>query len=82
MRFVICYSCRTAVQIGGDQQEIQSLIGNEDSTYPCITPLCNGRMRPVQFGRIPQDCQLRNSQYAHSSEPTKGSVLASGIRHP
>jgi len=52
VRFVACHTCRHAVQVGGDELEIASLL-NEATSFPCITPLCRGRMQAVAPAKIP-----------------------------
>ena len=50
MRFFCCTECQTCWQLGGDFKEIQHIINSldfEKGTYPCITPLCNGRLMKV-----------------------------------
>lgn len=43
MRVVVCHSCKTIVHIGGDLEEIQSLLLSCQS-FECITPGCSGVM--------------------------------------
>ena len=43
MRFVACTSCKTLLQIGGDVLDIEALLHSE-TNFPCVTPLCRGRM--------------------------------------
>lgn len=58
MRFVACSSCECVIQIGGDLNEVNSLLGMQES-FPCVTPLCRGRM--VQVGlKIPTGYKMRN----------------------
>lgn len=52
MRLVICDICKRVIQIGGDHEEITYLLGNQDS-YPCVTPLCRGRMTRTQPYAVP-----------------------------
>lgn len=51
--FVACISCRVALQVSGDPEEIKSLLGDKTSSYPCAMPLCDGRMTQVPMNRIP-----------------------------
>jgi hypothetical protein len=43
MRVLACRACNTAYQIGGDIKEVVYLVGSQES-FPCITPLCAGRL--------------------------------------
>lgn len=58
MRFVACHTCKCAVQVGGDLEEIQHLLGSMES-FPCITPLCRGRMVTIPPARIPRSYSLQ-----------------------
>lgn len=58
MRFVICHTCKHVVQVGGNLEEIQNLLGSTEN-YPCITALCQGRMQAVAPARIPAGYQLQ-----------------------
>jgi len=44
MRYVICHTCKSIIQLGGDSKEISYLLGDE-SSFSCVTPLCRGRMQ-------------------------------------
>lgn len=52
MRFVVCHTCKSAVQIGGEPQEVMGLLGATEN-FPCITPLCSGRMAATAPAKIP-----------------------------
>lgn len=58
MRFVVCHTCKYVVQVGGDQQEVLSLLSSMES-YPCITPLCRGRMVSIAMSKIPSGYTMR-----------------------
>jgi hypothetical protein len=50
MRTLGCNACSTIYQIGGDLQEVKYLLGTmlpDSETFPCITPLCSGRLVPA-----------------------------------
>jgi len=53
VRFVVCHTCKHVVQVGGDPEEVATLLGSKDS-YPCITPLCRGRMQGIAMTKAPQ----------------------------
>ena len=58
MRVVYCTVCHVAYQIGGDFDEIKNLIGGKDN-FPCITPLCQGRMKSwTSLGTLPSNCKV------------------------
>lgn len=57
MRFFACHTCLQGHQIGGDLQEVQSLLGSEKS-FSCITPLCGGSMLSVTAADIPDGCEI------------------------
>lgn len=52
MRFVMCTACKTLLQIGGDVLDIEALLHTENN-FPCVTPLCQGRM--VTPGSLSRD---------------------------
>lgn len=64
MRFVACQACETAVQVGGNPEEVAQLLGSQAS-FPCITPCCRGRMVAIPPVKIPQG-------YAYREVPLRG----------
>jgi len=63
VRIVACPTCRNAVQIGGDADEIRNLLRDEKS-FKCVTPLCRGRMLPMGLADL-------KGQYEMSEMPVK-----------
>ena len=57
MRFVVCHDCQRGVQIGGPPEEVASLISTQNN-FPCITPLCTGRMKHCRTIDIPPEYSL------------------------
>lgn len=51
-RVVYCTVCQHVYHIGGDAREIKSLLALLGETYPCITPLCNGRLMTQRASQI------------------------------
>lgn len=45
MNLFACQTCHRTYQVGGNLEEIQALLTEEN--YPCITPLCAGRLSRV-----------------------------------
>ena len=43
MKIVYCSACKNAYQVGGEAEEVKSLLGSTEN-FPCITPLCSGRL--------------------------------------
>jgi len=43
VRVVVCHTCKSVVHIGGDLEEVTSLLSGQD-TFACISPFCNGEM--------------------------------------
>ena len=61
MRFIVCGTCRRCYQVGGDPKEIDRLLGDRES-FPCITPLCGGRLRTCDgaHGYLVEEIPLRS----------------------
>ena len=55
MRLYGCNTCHQTYQVGGDVQEIQNLL-TEDN-YPCITAGCPGRLSVVGLHYYSRSCQ-------------------------
>jgi hypothetical protein len=68
MSYWICHACRHTYEVIGSKEEIDGLLGKE-SSYPCITDLCQGRLTRVpvtqegwrEAGQYPvEDISLRS----------------------
>jgi len=46
-----CRVCNISCLLGGDPQEIRFLLGTNEN-FPCITPLCSGRLEKLKSGPI------------------------------
>lgn len=55
MRWFICNSCGKGYHVHGALLEMNSLMPDWKSGYPCITPLCRGRLQ----GTAPQSHSIR-----------------------
>ena len=42
-----CVACHRAYEVGGSEEEISGLLGNDTESPRCITPLCQGRLTRV-----------------------------------
>ena len=63
MKFVVCHACKTHVQIGGDELEIEAIIRTSPILH-CVTPFCTGVMEP---------CGLTSSKgYTRKELPVRG----------
>jgi len=58
VRFVVCHTCRQTVQVGGPPEEVAHLI-QDQKNFPCITPLCGGRMEECRALDLPPDYERR-----------------------
>ena len=66
-RLWLCKSCRRVYEVGGSEEEIKNLL-LEKTSYPCITPLCRGRLnrpskedlRELSKGYIPEEIPLKS----------------------
>ena len=49
MRWFFCTSCARGYNVYGDHQEMARLLTDWESGFPCITPMCRGRL----IGTVP-----------------------------